>query len=107
MLQRLVRQIRENLQTKDITVATNTAQRDNIINQLGNAINIVTETERRGTFPAIALASSFLAKEKGCGRDEVVVVMPATTTRKTATSPPSRGWRKRWKRTRPTSSSWG
>ena len=76
MLQRLVRQIRENLQTKDITVATNTAQRDNIINQLGNDINIVAETERRGTFPAIALASSFLAKEKGCGRDEVVVVMP-------------------------------
>lgn len=76
MLQRLVRQIRENLQTKDITVATNTAQRDNIINQLGNAINIVAETERRGTFPAIALASSFLEKEKGCSRDEVVVVMP-------------------------------
>ena len=76
MLQRLVRQIRENLQTKDITVATNTAQRDNIINQLGNAINIVAETERRGTFPAIALASSFLEKEKGCDRDEVVVVMP-------------------------------
>lgn len=76
MIQRVVRQIREAELTKNITLATNTIQRDSIINQLGEDVNIVTEPERRDTFPAIALAASYLAKEKQCSADEVVVVMP-------------------------------
>lgn len=76
MIQRVVRQIRETGLTDNITFATNTVQRDSVINQLGENVNVVTEPERRDTFPAIALAVSYLAKEKGCGIDEVVVVMP-------------------------------
>lgn len=76
MIQRVVRQIREAKLTKNITFATNTVQRDSIINQLGEGVNIVTEPERRDTFPAIALAASYLAKEKNCSDGEVVVVMP-------------------------------
>ena len=76
MIQRVVRQIHEARITKNITFATNTVQRDSIINQLGEDVSIVTEPERRDTFPAIALAASYLAKEKRCDSDEVVVVMP-------------------------------
>lgn len=76
MIQRVVRQIRESKLTDNITFATNAVQRDSIINQLGEDVSVVTEPERRDTFPAIALASSYLSREKGCGNDEVVVVMP-------------------------------
>ena len=76
MIQRVVRQIREAKLTDNITFATNAVQRDSIINQLGEDVNVVTELERRDTFPAIALAASYLAKEKKCNDDEVVVIMP-------------------------------
>ena len=76
MIQRVVRQIREAKLTDNITFATNAVQRDSIINQLGEDVNVVTEPERRDTFPAIALASSYLAKDKKCDDDEVVVIMP-------------------------------
>ena len=76
MIQRVVRQIREVQLTNNITFATNAVQRDSIINQLGEDVSVVTEPERRDTFPAIALAASYLAKEKKCGSDEIVVVMP-------------------------------
>lgn len=76
MIQRVVRQIRESKLTDNITFATNAVQCDSIINQLGEDVSVVTEPERRDTFPAIALASSYLSKEKQCSNGEVVVVMP-------------------------------
>ncbi len=76
MVQRVVRQIREADITRNITIATNSKQRDVIENQLGDSVSIVTEPERRDTFPAIALASEYLKMEKDCPDDEIVVVMP-------------------------------
>lgn len=76
MVQRVVRQLREAGICDSITVATSQSQRDVIINQLGDGIPVVTEPERRDTFPAIALASSHLAYERECPADEVVIVMP-------------------------------
>lgn len=76
MVQRVVRQIGESRLSGAITIATNSTQRDIIINQLGDEINIVTEPERRDTFPAIALATGYLSKAKKCSNDEVVVIMP-------------------------------
>lgn len=91
MVQRVVRQIRENGLAGDcgtvspgpdgrrgpsITIATNISQKDIIINQLGEDVDIVTEPERRDTFPAIALASCYLRYAKACPDDEIVVVMP-------------------------------
>ena len=76
MVQRVVRQLRKNGIDDPITVATSQSQRDVIINQLGDEIPVVTEPERRDTFPAIALASSYLAYERKCSADEIVVVMP-------------------------------
>ena len=58
MIQRVVRQIREVQLTNNITLATNAVQRDSIINQFGEDVNVVTEPERRDTFPAIAFADA-------------------------------------------------
>ncbi len=76
MVQRVVRQLRETGIGDRLTVATSLTQRDEIINQLGENIPVVTEPERRDTFPAIALGAAFLKQEKHCSDDEVVVVMP-------------------------------
>lgn len=76
MVQRVVRQAQEAHLTNDITLATNASQLDIIINQLGDAVSVVTEPERRDTFPAIALAASYLKLAKNCPDDEVVVIMP-------------------------------
>ena len=75
MIQRVVRQIREADLTNEIVVATGISQKDSIENQLGDGLSVVTEPCRRDTFPAIALACSFLASE-GVSPDEPVIVMP-------------------------------
>ena len=73
MLQRVVRQVMEEHLTDNITIATNDSQSEIITTQLGNNISIVTEPERRDTFPAIALATSYLVLKKQCPEDEVVL----------------------------------
>ena len=76
MVQRVVRQAQEANLTNNITLATNASQLDIITNQLGDKVSVVTEPERRDTFPAIALAASYLSLAKNCPDDEVVVIMP-------------------------------
>ena len=76
MVQRVVRQAKEANLTQDITLATNASQLDIITNQLGESVSVVTEPERRDTFPAIALAASYLKLHKQLADDEVVVIMP-------------------------------
>lgn len=76
MVQRVVRQARETHLTDEITLATNASQLDIIINQLGESVSVVTEPERRDTFPAIALAASYLKLARNCPDNEVVVIMP-------------------------------
>lgn len=76
MLQRIVRQLKYSNIDAEITVATSNVQEDLIKDQLGEQISIVSEPSRRDTFPAIALACSYLAFEKHCSDDEIVVVMP-------------------------------
>ncbi len=76
MVQRVIRQAAEAGLAEHITIATNASQNDIIINQLGDKVAMVTEPERRDTFPAIALASSYLSLAKGFKDDEVVVIMP-------------------------------
>lgn len=75
MIQRVVRQIGEAGLTGDIVVATGSSQKDATENQLGDALSIVTEPVRRDTFPAIALACSYLSS-KGTDPREPVIVMP-------------------------------
>lgn len=75
MIQRVVRQIREAGLSDDIVVATGANQIDAIGIQLGKDTAVVTEPERRDTFPAIALACSYL-RAKGTPSNEPVIVMP-------------------------------
>lgn len=76
MVQRVYRQLNESKIKADITVATSASQKDSVIAQLGNTVDIVTEPARRDTFPAIALACEYLLKDKRCNDNEVIVVMP-------------------------------
>lgn len=76
MIQRVIRQIRHSGIEAEITVATSESQRDSVFAQLGNEVDIVTEPERRKTFPAISLAARYLKDVKGCGTDEITVIMP-------------------------------
>lgn len=76
MVQRVARQMRETGLADSFTVATSAAQLNIIREQLGDNVSVVAEPERRDTFPAIALASAYLAREKKCSRNDVVAVMP-------------------------------
>lgn len=59
-----------------VTVATGRSQVSEIHNQLGDSVGISVEPCRRDTFPAIALAVSYLHDVQGVGMDEPVVVCP-------------------------------
>lgn len=76
MVQRVYRQIREICPEASITIATNAAQIDSIRSQLGSAVDVVVEPERRNTYPAIVLASAYLYHSKNCSPDEPVIIMP-------------------------------
>ncbi|MGG2084586.1 sugar phosphate nucleotidyltransferase [Lysinibacillus pakistanensis] len=74
MLQRVYRQLLQVVTPKDIIIASNKVQLDMIRKQIGN-IPVVVEPERRDTFPAIALATSYLYSELGVSYNEVVGVV--------------------------------
>lgn len=76
MVQRVIRQLRTSGIEAEVTVATSAAQKDSVVSQLGESVNIVTEPTRRDTFPAICLACEYLSRMHGCGPEETVVVMP-------------------------------
>lgn len=76
MVQRVYRQIREAGIDADIIVATGEVQIDAIKSQLVDNVDIVKEPERKDTFPAIALASSYLSLVKNVRDDEVIIVLP-------------------------------
>ncbi len=76
MVQRVYSQIRRAGIDSDIVVATGAAQVDAIVNQLGSQVEIIEEPERRDTFPAIALACSYLALEKQTDSEEIILVLP-------------------------------
>lgn len=76
MVQRIYQQIRSVDPTASITIATAKSQVSSIRNQLGNQVNICVEPCRRDTFPAIALASSYLHDNKGIKKNEPIVVCP-------------------------------
>ncbi|MCX4320873.1 MAG: sugar phosphate nucleotidyltransferase, partial [Lachnospiraceae bacterium] len=60
MLQRVHRQMQAAGLGDGVTVATGAAQVESIKGQLGEAVSIVVEPERRNTFPAIALSAAYL-----------------------------------------------
>ncbi len=76
MTQRMCRMIWEIDKDADVTIATSENQVTSIRSQLGNSVGISVEPCRRDTFPAIALATSFLHDVQSVEKDDVVVVCP-------------------------------
>lgn len=76
MLQRIYRQIRKVLPEADILMTTCADQREIIESQLGDAVDIIQEPERRDTFPAVLLSASYLIHERRAALDGSVVIMP-------------------------------
>ena len=76
MVQRVYRQIRRVDTDAVVTIATSKTQVSAIHNQLGEKVGISVEPCRRDTFPAIALATAYLADVQGVSPEESVVVCP-------------------------------
>lgn len=76
MVQRVWSQIEAVGLGSSTVIATSKMQRDMIHSQVGTDIPLIIEPERRDTFPAIALAASYLYSEEKVSEDEVVVVLP-------------------------------
>ncbi len=77
MVQRVYRQIKSIDEDSRITIATSKSQVSSIINQLGNQVGLSVEPCRRDTFPAIALAVSYMHDVLGVDKDDSVSVCPA------------------------------
>lgn len=76
MVQRVWKQLEEVGLAKNSAIATSKIQREMIYSQIGLDVSIITEPERRDTFPAIALAASYLFSVEELPEDEIVVVLP-------------------------------
>lgn len=75
MAQRMYRMIKEVDSNATVTIATSENQIPQIRAQLGEDVGISVEPTRRDTFPAIALAASYL-KKQGVDENAPVVVCP-------------------------------
>lgn len=76
MVQRVWRQISNAGLQGHAYIATSKPQVEMIHSQLGSDIEVIVEPERRDTFPAIALAATYLYSVQGVSLNETVVVMP-------------------------------
>lgn len=76
MVQRMYRSIRRIDRDANVVIATSKSQASELKNQLGDDIHISVEPERRDTFPAIALAVSYLHDVMGVKDDESIIICP-------------------------------
>ncbi|MGG2063459.1 sugar phosphate nucleotidyltransferase [Bacillus sp. S14(2024)] len=76
MVQRVWGQLKSVGLSDSAVIATSKTQTEMIYNQLGTDVPLIVEPERRDTFPAIALAGSFLFSEQHTSLDETVIVLP-------------------------------
>ncbi len=76
MVQRNYRQVKSVCPDANILLATGTAQKSILKNQLGDDIEICIEPARRDTFPAVALAVSYLVENHHLAPEDVIIVCP-------------------------------
>ncbi len=76
MVQRMYHSIKKIDKDANVTIATSKSQVSELVNQLGEDINLSIEPSRKDTFPAIVLATSYLHDVKGISLDESVVICP-------------------------------
>ncbi|MDR6553585.1 sugar phosphate nucleotidyltransferase [Paenibacillus qinlingensis] len=75
MVQRVFCQLTKNRQKDDIIVATSSSQVEMLHSQIGTGVPIIIEPERRDTFPAIALACSYIYSVTEMDENEVVGIV--------------------------------
>ncbi|MBS4218988.1 cupin domain-containing protein [Bacillus sp. FJAT-49711] len=76
MLQRVWKQLNSVNLSDETIIATSKLQKDIIQSQIGTDVPLITEPERRDTFPAIALAVSYLYSVEKVSDDEVISILP-------------------------------
>ncbi|HDX9627876.1 TPA: cupin domain-containing protein [Bacillus cereus] len=76
MVQRVWSQLAALKMEQNAVIATSKSQVDMIHSQLGSNVPVIIEPERRDTFPAIALAASYLYSKEHVDLDEVIGVLP-------------------------------
>ena len=76
MVQRVWKQLQSVNMDNSTYVATSQSQVDMIQGQLGGHVPLIIEPERRDTFPAIALAATYLYSIAGVSLNEVMGVLP-------------------------------
>ena len=77
MVQRVWQQLNRIQLSESTIITTSKTQVDMIQSQLGQKeVDIVIEPSRRDTFPAIALAATYLHSEKNLSLDEAIAVLP-------------------------------
>ena len=76
MVQRVWRQLTAVRMNDSTYTITGAAQLEILQNQIGVHKRVLVEPERRDTFPAIALAATYLYSIEGLGLDEVIGVLP-------------------------------
>ncbi|MGO4730786.1 sugar phosphate nucleotidyltransferase [Paenibacillus sp. 2KB_22] len=76
MVQRVWRQLNDAGLASQALIATSLPQVEILTSQLGDDVKLVVEPERRDTFPAIALAASYLYSVESVSLSETVAVLP-------------------------------
>ncbi|TXK83762.1 sugar phosphate nucleotidyltransferase [Paenibacillus sp. N3.4] len=76
MVQRVWRQLQQAGLGDSAYLATNRSQVEMIMSQLGSESPLIVEPERRDTFPAIALAATYMYDVESLPLDTVITVMP-------------------------------
>lgn len=73
---RMYRQLHKANRDADILFLIGASQENEVKKQLGEKVSVLTEPDRRGTFPAVLLACSDLLHRKQCTYEDAVVVVP-------------------------------
>jgi mannose-1-phosphate guanylyltransferase len=76
MIQRVYGQLRTAGLSKHVSIVAGESQRDQIVSQIGEEVELILEPARRDTFPAILLGCAYLESIKGVPDDEPVLVIP-------------------------------
>ena len=76
MVERVWRQLGEAGLQESVYLATGSEQEGLLRSQLGGEVPIILEPERRDTFPAVALAATYLYSMSSVSLDETIVILP-------------------------------
>ncbi|SDS27800.1 mannose-1-phosphate guanylyltransferase [Paenibacillaceae bacterium GAS479] len=76
MVQRVWGQLEKSGLSQNSYIATSSSQIEIMQSQVGADVPLIVEPERRDTFPAIALAASYLYSTEKVDSDEIVCILP-------------------------------